>query len=74
MNEKEILKQLDDFVVNLEIPVKQLNGWLNSWNQPNQTPVVFWYDMMNTVQTQAGPQVDRAKKALETVMEKVSDE
>jgi hypothetical protein len=74
MNEKEVLEQLDNFVVNLEIPVKQLNSWLNAWNQPNQTPTIFWYDMITTAQAQAGPQVEQAKKSLETLAKSAEKE
>lgn len=72
MNE-EIMKQLDEFVVKIELPVSQINEQLNMMNQPLAVPSLKWVEYIRIYQDQAGPQVEQAKSALEAVA-KANDE
>jgi hypothetical protein len=66
MSEKE-LPSVDDFVVNIEMSVKEVNGLLNVLNTPNQVPTTTYVAFINLIQQQAGPQVQQAKDSLEAV-------
>jgi hypothetical protein len=72
MSEKE-LPAVDDFVVNIEMTVKEVNALLNVLNQPNQVPTTTYVAFINLLQRQAGPQVQQAKDSLEAVA-KAQDE
>ena len=67
MNEA-VLKQLDEFSVNLEFTVKQLNEIVNILNLPSQVPATALVGVINAIQMQAAPQIEKARKDLETVM------
>ena len=67
MNEA-LLKQIDEFSVTLEFTVKQLNEIVNVINQPAQAPATVLVGIINAIQTQAGPQIEKARKDLEAVM------
>jgi len=67
MSEEAILKQLDDFVVTLEFTLKDLNDIINLINQANQAPIMALASVINAIQMQAGPQVAKAREALEAV-------
>jgi hypothetical protein len=72
MNE-EVKNMLDDFVVTLEMSVKELNALLNVLNTPNQVPTTTFVAFINKFQMQAGPQVQKAQESLEAVA-KAQDE
>lgn len=72
MNE-DIKKMLDDFVVTLEFPVKEVNALLNILNTPNAVPTTTFAAFINIIQQQAGPQVEKAQQSLEAVA-KAQDE
>jgi hypothetical protein len=72
MREKE-LPSVDDFVVNLEFAVKDINTLLNILNMPSQAPVITLAAFINGIQMQAGPQVQKAQDSLAAV-EKAQDE
>jgi hypothetical protein len=72
MSEKE-LPSVDDFVVNLEFAVKDVNTLLNILNMPSQAPVVTLAAFINGIQMQAGPQVQKAQDSLAAVA-KAQDE
>ena len=67
MNEA-LLKQIDEFSVTLEFTVKQLNEIVNVINQPVQAPATVLVGIINSIQMQAGPQIEKARKDLESVM------
>lgn len=67
MNEA-VMKQLDEFSVNLEFTVKQLNEIVNILNLPSQVPATALVGVINAIQMQAAPQIEKARKDLETVM------
>jgi len=64
---------VDDFVVNLEFAVKEINSLLNILNTPNQVPATTLVAFINMIQQQAGPQVLRAQESLAAVA-KAQDE
>jgi hypothetical protein len=66
MSEKE-LPSVEDFVVTLEMPVKELNALLNVLNTPNQVPTTTFVAFINMIQMQAGPQVQKAQEGLEAI-------
>jgi hypothetical protein len=72
MSEKE-LPSVDDFVVNLEFAVKDVNTLLNILNMPSQAPVITLAAFINGIQMQAGPQVQKAQDSLAAVA-KAQDE
>ena len=73
MSENKELPSVDDFVVNIEMSVKEVNGLLNVLNTPNQVPTTTYVAFINLIQQQAGPQVQQAKDSLEAVA-KAQDE
>ena len=64
---------VDDFVVNLEFAVKEINALLNILNTPNQVPATTLVAFINMIQQQAGPQVLKAQESLAAVA-KAQDE
>jgi|TARA_R110002126_G_scaffold119227_1_gene260046 hypothetical protein len=64
---ENVKEMLDDFVVNLEFSVSDLNVLLNALNTPYQTPTTTFSYFVNVIQNQAGPQVQKVKADLETV-------
>jgi hypothetical protein len=64
---------VDDFVVTLEMSVKELNALLNVLNTPNQVPTTTFVAFINMIQQQAGPQVQKAQESLAAVA-KAQDE
>jgi hypothetical protein len=62
---------LDDFNVTLEFSVKEINALLNVLAQ---SPFIQVVGIINAIQTQAGPQVEQAKKNLEAVEKAQKDE
>lgn len=61
-------QMLDDFAVNLEFTVRDLNMLLNMLDKPFQSSTTAFSYFINVIQNQAGPQVMKAKTDLETVM------
>jgi len=64
---------VDDFVVTLEMSVKEVNALLNILNTPNQVPATTLVAFINLIQQQAGPQVQQAQESLAAVT-KAQDE
>jgi hypothetical protein len=62
---------LDDFNVTLEFSVKEINALLNVLAQ---SPFIQVVGFINSIQNQAGPQVEQAKKSLEAVEKAQKDE
>ena len=67
------LPSVDDFVVTLEMSVKEVNALLNILNTPNQVPTTTFVAFINMIQQQAGPQVQKAQDSLAAVA-KAQDE
>ena len=74
MTEEEKMKQLDEVAISVELPLKAWNMLLNACNMPAQTPTTVFADLIMAIQNQAAPQAEKAKKALDVVLDKVSDE
>jgi len=74
MTEEQKMKQLDEFVVSVELPVKVWNALLNACNMPSQTPSTVFANLIMAIQSQAAPQAEKAKKDLDVVLEKVTNE
>jgi hypothetical protein len=70
---EEVKNMLDDFVVTLEFPVKEVNALLNILNTPNAVPTTTFVAFINMIQQQAGPQVQKAQDSLAAVA-KAQDE
>jgi hypothetical protein len=64
---------LDDFVVTIELTVKEVNTLLNVLNTPNQIPTTTLVAFINLFQQQAAPQVLKAQENLKAVA-KAKDE
>ena len=62
---------LDDFNVTLEFSVKEINALLNVLAQ---SPFIQVVGFINTIQAQAGPQVEQARASLEAVEKAQKDE
>ena len=58
---------IDDFIVNLEFSVKEVNAMLNILNMPSQVPATTLVAFINLIQQQAAPQVQQAQEGLEAV-------
>jgi len=67
MSENNQLPAVDDFVVNIEMSVKEVNALLNILNTPNQVPTTTFVAFINMIQMQAGPQVKQAEEGLAAV-------
>jgi hypothetical protein len=59
---------VDDFVVTIEMSVKEVNALLNILNTPNQVPTTTFAAFINMIQQQAGPQVQQAQDSLAAVV------
>ena len=68
MDEK-LMAALDETVVTLEFALKDVNVLLNALNMPSQTPSMILSAFIQGIQNQAGPQVEKAKTALEAISE-----
>ena len=66
MSEKKF-PSVDDFVVTIEMSVKEVNALLNILNTPNQVPTTTFAAFINMIQMQAGPQVQQAEAGLAAV-------
>ena len=68
MNEK-LMAALDETVVTLEFALKDVNVLLNALNVPFQTPSMIFSAFIQGIQNQTGPQVEKAKTALQAISE-----
>lgn len=66
MNE-EIMKQLNEMTATLELTIADWNIMLNVFNMPQQVQTIVLARMIDLVQDQIGPQVEKAKVALEAI-------
>jgi len=71
---ENVKEMLDDFVVTIELSIKDINVLLNCLNTPHQMPTTTAVYFINALQNQAGPQVEKARKDLETVSQATKDE
>jgi hypothetical protein len=65
MSEEVSNNPLDDVIVTLEYSVKEINALLNLLGD---LPFLKAVGAINSIQTQAGPQVEKARKSLDAVL------
>jgi hypothetical protein len=68
MNEEQILKQLNEFVATVELPIQDWNVLVNILNTPQQVQTVMLARFIEVLQNQVGPQATKARAALEAVI------
>jgi hypothetical protein len=68
MSQEKVMEKLNDFSVTLEFTVGQLNEIVNTINQAGQAPATALVGIINAIQLQAGPQVEKARADLESVL------
>lgn len=68
MSEEKVLEQLNEFNVTLEFSVRQLNEIVNILNMPSQVPATALVGLINAIQMQAGPQIEKARTGLEAAL------
>jgi hypothetical protein len=67
MSEEAILKQLNEFVATVELSVNDWNVLVNVLNVPQQAQTIILARLIDVLQNQIGPQVAKAREALEAV-------
>jgi hypothetical protein len=67
MSEDAILKQLNEFVATVELSVNDWNVLVNVLNTPQQAQTIILARLIDVLQNQIGPQVAKAREALEAV-------
>ena len=65
MSEEASNNPIDDVIVTLEYSVKEINALLNLLGE---LPFLKAVGAINSIQTQAGPQVEKARKSLDAVL------
>jgi hypothetical protein len=60
---------IDDFAVTLELTVKEVNALLNVLNHPISAQAISLVAFIQLIQTQAGPQVEKAQATLKSIEE-----
>lgn len=66
---EEAKTSIEDFVVNIEMTVRDVNVLLNLINAPGQSVATTAVYFINLLQNQAAPQVETAAKSLKAVEE-----
>lgn len=67
MTEEQMMKQLNEFVATVELPIQDWNILVNVLNMPNQAQTVVLAKFIDIFQNQIGPQATKAREALESV-------
>jgi hypothetical protein len=67
MTQETQVPSIDDFVITIELAVKEVNALLNILNTPNQVPATTLVAFINMIQQQAGPQALKAQESLDAV-------
>lgn len=67
MSQEKVLEQLNEFSVTLEFTVRELNEIVNILNLPSQVPAMALVGVINSIQVQAAPQIEKARTNLEAV-------
>jgi hypothetical protein len=67
MTQETQVPSIDDFVITIELTVKEVNALLNILNTPNQVPATTLVAFINMIQQQAGPQALKAQESLDAV-------
>jgi hypothetical protein len=67
MNEEAIMKQLNEITATVELTVQDWNVLVNVLNAPQQVQTIVLARFIDVLQTQIGPQVAKAREALDAV-------
>lgn len=49
---------MENSIMTLKFSVKEINGIINALNQPFQTPVVIFANIIGAIQAQCAPQIE----------------
>ena len=67
MKEEDVMKHLAEMVATVELSVQDWNVFINVLNMPQQAQTVVLARLIDALQSQIGPQVTKARTALEAV-------
>lgn len=67
MSEEAIMKHLNEMVATVELSVNDWNVLVNVLNMPSQAQTIVLAKLIDVLQNQIGPQVAKAREALEAV-------
>lgn len=67
MSEDSIMKHLNEMVATVELTVQDWNVLVNVLNMPSQAQTIILAKLIDVLQNQIGPQVTKAREALEAV-------
>jgi hypothetical protein len=67
MTEEQILAKLNEFPATVELAVQDWNVLVNVLNAPQQVQTIVLARFIDVLQTQIGPQVAKAREALDAV-------
>jgi hypothetical protein len=67
MTEEQILAKLNEFPATVELTVQDWNVLVNVLNAPQQVQTIVLARFIDVLQTQIGPQVAKAREALDAV-------
>lgn len=67
MNDEAIMKHLNEMVATVELTIQDWNVLINILNMPQQAQVVMLARLIEVLSSQIGPQVNKAREALEAV-------
>lgn len=67
MTDEQTMKHLNEMVAVVELPINVWNTFVNALNTPQQTQVIVNAQLINALESQIGPQVTKAREALESV-------
>ena len=67
MSEESIMKHLNEMVATVELSVQDWNVLVNVLNMPQQAQTIILAKLIDVLQSQIGPQVTKAREALEAV-------
>ena len=63
----KIMEQLNTMTANLELTVQDWNVLINILNMPQQVQTIALARFIDLIQSQIGPQIEKAKASLEAV-------
>ena len=67
MSEESIMKHLNEMTATVELSVNDWNVFVNVLNMPQQAQTIILARLIDALQSQIGPQVNKAREALEAV-------
>ena len=67
MNDEAMMKHLNEMVASVEMTIQDWNVLINVLNMPQQAQVIILARLIDALSSQIGPQVTKAREALEAV-------